>query len=87
MDTPLPPRTLGAVDDLAELVLGYLREHPHAMDTLSGIAHWWVLRQQIRVDLENLQRALDLLTERGVLEGVGSGEMRRYRLSTQQTAP
>jgi hypothetical protein len=81
VDPPLPPRDLSAVDDLAMLVMGYLREHPHATDTLSGIAEWWVVRQQIRVDLENLERALEMLTERGVLEVSGSGPNRRYRLA------
>jgi hypothetical protein len=86
VDTPSRPRHLVAADDLAELVLGYLREHPHAADTLAGIAEWWVPRQQIRVDTRNLQRALDRLTERGLLESDGSGGARRYRLA-RQAAP
>lgn len=85
--TPLPPRMLGAVDELAELVLGYLNEHPHAADTLAGIAQWWVVRQQLRVDVANLQRALEQLTEKGVLQGEGSGATRRYSLAVPEPHP
>jgi hypothetical protein len=79
-ETP-PPRDLAAIDDLALLVMGYLSEHPHASDTLLGIAEWWVVRQRIRVDVGNLERTLELLTGRGVLEASGSGADRRYRLA------
>jgi hypothetical protein len=81
VDAQLPPRDISAVDDLTMLVMGYLREHPHAADTLSGIAEWWVVRQQIRVDLENLERALTGLVEKGVLEVSGTGPERRFRLA------
>ena len=66
--------------ELAEAIVGYLREHPHAMDTLAGIAEWWIMRQRIRVDVETLGRALQRLTDQGVLEKVGFGESARYRL-------
>ncbi|HET7233653.1 MAG TPA: hypothetical protein VFJ16_26830 [Longimicrobium sp.] len=80
---PLPPRVLDAADDLAELVLGYLRQHPLAADTLRGIAEWWVPRQQIRVDVGKLHLALEQLVARGVVEAAGSGEQRRYRLAVR----
>jgi hypothetical protein len=70
---------------LGELVLGYLEEHPQAMETLEGIAEWWIERQRIRVDVEALAHALEVLTERGVLEAVGTGASRRYRLRERRT--
>lgn len=82
MDTPPRPRHLSAVDELAGLVLGYLQRHPHAADTLPGIAEWWVPRQQIHVDTVNLQRALDRLTREGVLHAAGTGTHRCYRLAS-----
>ena len=82
MDThPILPRNLSAVDELAGLVLGYLRDHPDAADTLQGVAEWWIPRQQIRVDVMNLQRALGHLVARGLVEEVGSAGPVTYRLA------
>jgi hypothetical protein len=78
---PIPPRYLSAVDELAGLVLGYLRDHPDAADTLQGVAEWWIPRQQIRVDVMNLQRALRLLVVRGLVQEVGKAEDLTYRLA------
>ena len=36
-------------DQVAKDILAYLAEHPQAMDTLEGIAEWWLMRQHIRV--------------------------------------
>ena len=49
---------------LGELVLGYLDEHLHAMETLEGVAEWWIERRRIRVNVEALSRALTHLTRR-----------------------
>src|SRR4051812_41113677 len=67
-------------DDLADLILGYLAEHPRAMDTLEGIAGGWVMRQKVRVLGGRVARVLDRLTTEGVLEQVGGGGDGRYRL-------
>jgi hypothetical protein len=67
---------------LGEWVLGYLEEHPHAMETLDGIAEWWIERPRIRVDVKALSHVLELLTERGLLEAIDSCPTRRYRLNT-----
>ena len=66
--------------EMAEAVVRYLAEHPAAMDTLDGIAQWWLMRQVVRTDLERLQRVLTRLADTGVLEAVGQGESVRYRL-------
>jgi len=67
-------------NQLAEAVMNYLNEHPHAMDTLEGIAEWWIMRQKVRVDVETLTRALERMTHRGLLEKIVSGDRARYRL-------
>jgi hypothetical protein len=67
---------------LRDGVLAYLEEHPGAMDTLEGIARSWITPRNIRVDLDALARVLDRLTERGVLEVVGTHSSRRYRQRT-----
>jgi hypothetical protein len=58
----------------------YLAEHPEAMDTIEGIAEWWLMRQRIRVSLDALSRVLGRLTHDGLLEKIGEGENACYRL-------
>jgi hypothetical protein len=75
-------------EPLAQLILGYLAEHPRAMDTVEGIAEWWVLRQQARLALDNVARTVHELTTSGVLEQVGTGPASRYRLArTNEPTP
>ena len=66
--------------ELKEAVRQYLVVHPQAMDTLEGIAEWWLTRQDARVELETLARVLRDLTAEGVLEQMGSGDQARFRL-------
>lgn len=63
-----------------DAVMAYLAECPNAMDTKLGVTEWWVMRQQIRVQVEAVGRALDGLVAGGMLEIVGTGDQRRYRL-------
>ena len=74
-------------EELTSAVLGYLAENPRAMDTLEGIAEWWIARQQIRVEVTMLARVLRRLTERGLLEVTGRGEYARYSLKPQRHDP
>jgi len=64
---------------VATAILGYLEEHPRAMDTLEGISEWWIARQQIGVNVATVARVLGRLTERGALEVVTANETRLYR--------
>ncbi len=67
-------------DDLALRVLNYLAEHPQATDTLEGIAEWWVMREQVRVDVHLLERVLRRLTQQGLLEEIHGGAQVRFSL-------
>jgi hypothetical protein len=69
-------------EQLAAAILRYLLEHPQAMDTLRGITDWWLMRQQVRVEMHEVAHALRRLSQLGVLEEVGDGDDRRYRLRT-----
>jgi hypothetical protein len=67
-------------DEVCDAVAAYLGENPRAMDTLEGIAAWWVPRHQIRLDVERVWRALELLKERGVVEEFSAADVLWYRL-------
>jgi len=66
--------------ELAEAILEYLAEYPQASDTLEGIAEWWIMRQQVRVEIETLVKVLRLLTKSGLLEKTGEGDKALYHL-------
>jgi Fe2+ or Zn2+ uptake regulation protein len=52
---------------LRQAILDYLKENPDAMESVSGIAEWWIARSRIRVALEAVTRVLKGLTENGLL--------------------
>jgi hypothetical protein len=60
--------------------VNYLAEHPQATDTLEGIAEWWVMREQVRVDVQLLERVLRRLTAEGLLEETYGGAQVRFSL-------
>jgi hypothetical protein len=66
--------------EMTEAILAYLKENPQAMDTIEGISEWWISRAQIRTDVRVIAKVVDQLTRQGVLEELGTGEDRRYRL-------
>lgn len=56
-------------DEVAEQILEYLRGHPHACDTLEGIARWWIMDQRLCESVLIVQQALGWLkAKRLVLE-------------------
>ena len=70
-------------EELCDAIVGYLRDHPNAADTLEGIAEWWLPRHQLRIDVERLARMLRRLADRDVLEALGMGGGTRYRLKAR----
>jgi hypothetical protein len=67
-------------EETAEAILGYLAEHPGASDTMEGIAEWWIMRHQVRVEVHILKGILRQLTDSDLLEKTGAGETARYHL-------
>jgi hypothetical protein len=63
-----------------EAVLAYLAECQNATDTKAGVAEWWLMRQHVRTQVEAVARVLEELVDEGVLEAIGSGDQRRYRM-------
>lgn len=74
-------------EEIAAAIQSYLRAYPQAMDTLEGIAGWWLRLQQLRADPITLARVLQQLVERGVLEKIGTGKYARYCLQRRDASP
>ncbi|MCL4703508.1 hypothetical protein KJ068_00020 [bacterium] len=70
--------------ELTDAILEYLTEHPQASDTLEGIAEWWVMRQQVRVEIKTLLKVLRQLTGNGLLEKIGYGDEALYHLKAKE---
>jgi hypothetical protein len=66
---------------LVDEVRSYFRAHPHAADSLEGIARWRLLEERALRQVEATQRALRHLVARGELvEETQSGMAPLYRL-------
>jgi hypothetical protein len=65
--------------DLSNAIREYIAAHPHAMDTLEGIAEWWMGASARCADFETLARVLERLVQQGLLEEIGSGPRKLYR--------
>lgn len=85
----IPAATADAalIERLAGEVLRYLDRHPHAADTIEGIAQWWITQQRLEDSRAQVQAALDRLQAQGLIEVVpAAGGRHRYRLRPSGTA-
>ena len=69
-----------ADQDLSSAILAYLAERSQAMDTVEGIAEWWLMRQRVIFVVQQVERVVQQLTSRGILETVEHGRTTLYRL-------
>jgi hypothetical protein len=58
-DDALPPA--------AEALLAYWSTNPDAMDSVQGIAQWWLMSSSGRLSMPEIERALNVLIERGLV--------------------
>jgi hypothetical protein len=70
---------------LVYAIARYFRSHPHACDTLDGVARWW-LTGALTASPE-LEVALNSLGNEGIVEAVHAADGRtRYRLTSSADA-
>ena len=49
-------------------ILGYLDEHPNAVDSLEAIQQWWLLQRVARNSRSRIRQALDQLVDARLIE-------------------
>ena len=52
------------------MVINYLLDKPDAMDTIQGIAEWWILKEQVKLTIKKVNNAIDYLLEKEYLKTV-----------------
>jgi len=57
------------IREVAEAITRYLQDRNHVADTIEGICHWWLLRQRLHDERERVERAVNYLCERGLIQG------------------
>lgn len=67
-----------AEKQVAEAIMEYLREHPHARDSVEGVAAWWLSRDRQPANVAITRGALERLVASGLLSKAGGGERARY---------
>lgn len=54
------------ITQIAEEIRSYLQAHPHAADSVEGIASWWLSGSDYDAAIEHVRLALDRLVRQGV---------------------
>ncbi|HEU0202102.1 MAG TPA: hypothetical protein VFR86_16930 [Burkholderiaceae bacterium] len=60
----------GGAQALERAVLAYLEAHPHAADSVQGVARWWLGSMGVTASLLDVESVLKGLVARGVLRSV-----------------
>ena len=58
------------VNSIANEILDYLEIHPNSVDSIEGIAKWWLKKQRYEEALTNVQSAVGLLLTEGRMEKI-----------------
>jgi len=58
----------GDVERLAGHIAAYLAGNPHAADTVAGIQNWWLSGTTPSVSRGDVESAVRVLVQRGILE-------------------
>jgi hypothetical protein len=73
-----------SAEEIARDVLAYFLRNPEAADDLEGVARWRLLQQSIERSVEETNRALEWLAERGYLVKTATPAAGAiYRLNTR----
>jgi predicted transcriptional regulator len=75
----------GTSEETSYEILSYLVKHPDALDTLEGVAEWWVFAEKIRRRTLQVEQALAELVSKGlVIERKGRDGRSHYRVNRRK---
>lgn len=69
-------------EEIAKMILSYLRKHPDAGDTLEGLTRWWLEFEKVDHYVDDVLEALDLLVEGGLLKREKHSDVFLYKLNS-----
>ena len=70
---------------IAQLLLDYMKKHPDAKHTAEGIARWWILQQLFQEEIALIENVLDYLTQKGILkEAILKDDQKYYKISDKR---
>lgn len=70
---------------IAQLLLDYMKKHPDAKHTAEGIARWWILQQLFEEEIALIENVLDYLTQKGILkEAILKDDQKYYKISDKR---
>lgn len=64
----MPEINVSDVQQIADQIECYLKNHPNAADTIEGISKWWLPGQGIAVSSLIVQQALNYLSSKSVVK-------------------
>jgi len=74
-----------AEEKIALRILAYLKEHPHAKDTIEGISQWWLGSEADKHRLADLERALSsLISKKLIVSKHMKGSPRWYAVNPRK---
>jgi hypothetical protein len=65
---PDPSMPTSSELEISLAILRHLASNPEGMDTLEGIARFWIGRHRVNIAVEEVAGAVDLLLERGYVK-------------------
>ena len=55
------------IQTVADEIISYISKHPNAVDSVEGIANWWLTRERYSTAINIVQDALNMLESSGQL--------------------
>ena len=79
----MAPNDTQRAQAVASAIKRYLEDHPHAADTIEGVAQWWLRSTHRDIPVAVVQQALDYLVSKGIIAEIETWGRKVYRSARQ----